>query len=67
MKHRRQSLPLVLEEIITALAQRVPEQDGSLHEVDAYCAAPADACHGRIGFVFAAPNAVSNASFTRVP
>ena len=34
VKHRRQSLPLVLEEVVAALAQRVPEQDGALREVD---------------------------------
>ena len=34
VKHRRQALPLVLEEVVAALAQRVPEQDGSLREVD---------------------------------
>ncbi len=34
-QHRRQSLPLVLEEVVAALAQRVPEEDGALREVDA--------------------------------
>ena len=34
-QHRRQSLPLVLDEVVAALAQRVPEQDGALREVDA--------------------------------
>jgi hypothetical protein len=34
MKHRRQSLPLVLEEDVAALAQRVPHQDRPLEEVD---------------------------------
>ena len=28
-------MPLVLEEVVAALAQRVPEQDGALREVDA--------------------------------
>ena len=27
-------MPLVLEEVVAALAQRVPEEDGALHEVD---------------------------------
>ena len=33
-QHRRQSLALVLDEVVAALAQRVPEQDGALREVD---------------------------------
>ena len=33
-QHRRQPLPLVLDEVVAALAQRVPEQDGALREVD---------------------------------
>src|SRR4029450_11869944 len=34
-QHRRQSLALVLDEVVAALAQRVPEQYGALREVDA--------------------------------
>jgi hypothetical protein len=34
VEHRRQALPLVLEEVVAALAQRVPEQDRALREVD---------------------------------
>src|SRR4030095_4746204 len=33
-QHRRQSLPLVLDEVVAALAQRGPEQDGALRAVD---------------------------------
>ena len=33
-QHRRQSLPLVLDEVVAALAQRVPEQDRALREVN---------------------------------
>jgi len=33
-QHRRQSLPLVLEEVVAALAQRVPEENRTLDRVD---------------------------------
>ena len=39
-QHRRQSLPLVLDEVVAALAQRVPEEDRALRKVQrVLCAA----------------------------